>query len=129
MAPPLAALAFFALFAQSGSASAGRAVTLRLPHSLRVGETAWLKVRVGVIARGEEIEITTTEGHLLGVISPHAIRSGREAGTYTVPVPADAISDERVSLRLLLDNHSHAQRAPTAEEVKSISVKIMRAVR
>ena len=129
MGAPLAALAFFALLAQPGSASVGRAVTLRLPHALRAGDTAWLKVRIGVIARGEEIEITTTEGRLLGVISPYAIRSGREAGTYTIPLPADAISDDRVSVRLLVDNHGHAQRAPAAAEVKSITVKIMRVAR
>jgi hypothetical protein len=123
---PLAALAFLALLVQPAYAAAGREVTLVLPHALRAGETAWLKVRVGAIARGEEIEIETTEGRLVGVISPFGIRSGHEAGTYTIPLPAAAISDDRVSLRLSLDLYGHEPRAPTAEEVKSVSVKIVR---
>ena len=120
MCAPLAVLALVALLAQS---SAGRIETLVLPHTLRAGETAWLEVKVGVIARGAEIEITTTSGRLLGVISPFAIRSGNQAGTYTVPLPADAISNGRVSVRISL-NQYHSQRAPTLTEVKSIRVKI-----
>ncbi len=128
MQAPLAALALFALLAQATYTVPGRVVTLALPHALREGETAWLEVKIGVIERGAEIEITTTTGQSLGVISPFGIRSGRQAGTYTVPVPADAISDNRVSLRVLLNQGGHA-RAPTAKEVKSIRVRIMPAVR
>jgi hypothetical protein len=125
---PLAILALFALLAQATSTAAGRVVTLVLPHALRTGETAWIEVKVGAIERGMEIEITTTAGRSLGVISPYGVRSGREAGTYTVPLPADAISDDRVALRVLL-NHDGHQRAPTAKEVKSIRVKVMPAGR
>jgi hypothetical protein len=115
-----ALLAFFALLAQP---SAGRVETLVLPHALRSGETAWLEVTVGVIPRGAEIEVATTSGRLLGVISPFAIRSGNPAGTYTLPLPAEVISDSRVSVRVSL-NYYHSQRAPTQEEVKEIRVKI-----
>lgn len=99
----------------------------RLPHSLGPGETAWIELELGVIERGAEIEIATTAGQSLGVISPFGIRSGDPTGTYTVPLPGDAILDGRVSLRLTLDRNGHAQRAPTAREVKS--VKIMPAAR
>ena len=129
MHAPLATLALFALLAQATSAVPGRVVTLVLPHALRAGEAAFLEVKVGAIERGAEIEIATTEGRSLGVISPFGIRSGRQAGTYTVPLPADAISDNRVSLRLTLNQGGHAQRAPTRKEVKSIRVKIMPAAR
>lgn len=120
MRAPLAVLALFALLAQS---SAGRIETLVLPHTLRAGETVWLEVTVGAVERGAEIEIATTSGRLLGVISPFGIRSGSPAGTYTIPVPADAVSNGRVSLRLSLNQHQ-SQRAPTLQEVKSIRVKI-----
>lgn len=128
MQAPLAALALFALLAQTAYTVPGRVVTLALPHALHEGETAWLEVRVGVIERGAEIEIATKAGQSLGVISPFGIRSGRQAGTYTVPLPADAISDDRIALRMLL-SHDGRQRAPTAKEVKSIRVKIMPAMR
>jgi hypothetical protein len=129
MHAPLATLALFALLVQSTNTVPGRVVTLALPHALHEGETTWIEVRVGVLERGAEIEIITTAGQSLGVISPFGIRSGREAGTYTVPLPTDAISDDRVSLRVTLNHGSHAQRAPTAKEVKSIRLKIMPAAR
>jgi hypothetical protein len=115
----LAALTFFTLVQPRG----GRIETLVLPHTLGPGETAWLEVQVGVIPRGAEIEVMTTSGHLLGVISPFGIRSGNPAGAYTVPLSAEAISKRRVSVRLSL-SHYHSQRAPTQQEVKSVRVKI-----
>jgi propanediol utilization protein len=121
----LLALLSFALLAQPASAAAGRVVTLVLPHTLAAGETAWIELKLGVTERGAEIEIATTAGQSLGVISPFGIRSGDEAGTYTVPVPADAISGDHVSLRLTLNQYGHAKRAPTAKEVVDIRVKIM----
>ena len=119
MRPRLGALALLAILALDANAGTAREVTLILPHALRAGETASLEVEVGAIERGEEINIVTTSGRLLGVISPFGIRPGQQAGTYTVPLPADAIAGGRISLRLSLDQYGHPQRAPTAEEVKS----------
>jgi len=123
----LAALALFAQLVWADSSS--RLVTLTIPHAIRAGDTAWLEVKVGVIARGEEIEIATAAGRFLGVISPFGIHSGREAGAYTIPLPSDAITDDRISLRLSLDRSGRAQRAPTTDELKSIRVKIVDAAR
>jgi hypothetical protein len=125
----IATLLSVALLAQPALAVAGRVVTLVLPHALGPGETAWIELELGIIERGAEIEIATMAGPSLGVISPFGIRSGDPVGTYTVPLPGNAISDERVSLRLTLNRYGHAQRAPTAREVKSIRVKIMPATR
>lgn len=119
MAALMAALTFLVLLPQS----TGRVETLVLPNALRPGETAWLEVKVGVIARGAEIEIATTSGRVIGVISPFAVRAGNEAGTYTLPLPPEAISNDRVSLRLSL-RYSGNSRAPTLQEVQSVHVKI-----
>lgn len=82
-------------------APAAREMTLTLPHALRAGETVWLLVEVGAIGR-EQIELATQDGRPLGTISPFGIRSGQVAGTYSVPVPADALKDGRLALRLSL---------------------------
>jgi hypothetical protein len=124
----LAAFACFALLAQVAHAAEGQTVTLVLPHALRAGESAWLELTVGAIERGAEIEVSTATGQLLGVISPFGIRLGQQAGTYTVPLPADVFVNVRVTLRLSIDQGGHAQRPPTAAEVKSAHVKITPAV-
>ena len=117
----LAALAILAFIAQGANGEAGREMTLILPHALHADEAAWLEVSVGVLGQGKEIHITTPSGQPLGTISPFGIRTGQESGTYTVPLPADVISGDRVSLRLSLSNE---QRAPTSTELKSVKVKV-----
>jgi hypothetical protein len=117
---PLLVLALLSFLAQQRT---WRAVTLVLPHALREDETASLLVSVGVLVRGNEIKITTASGRLLGVISPYGIPAGNEAGTYVVPLPAEAISGKRLSLRLSLIAPGK-QRPPTNKELKKVRVEI-----
>lgn len=101
----------------------GRDVTLTLAHPLKAGEALSLELTIGAIPRGSEIEITTPSGRTLGTISPYGARSGREGGTYTVPLPADVVSNKNVSVRLSITEYGRAQRAPTSDEVKSVRLK------
>ncbi len=120
MHSPLATLTLFAMLVQQ---PAGRAVTLHLPRALRAGESATLEVTLGVVSRSAQIEVTTPSGRHLGTISPYGIRAGAPAGTYTVPIPADAISGRRVCL--LLTMHANGKsRAPTKKEVTRVGVGI-----
>jgi len=118
----LATLISLALLMQTAGAT-GRVVTLVLPRDLTADEGAAVEVKVGVIARGAQIKVETTSGKLLGVISPYGLRSGDEAGTYPIPVPPEAISNKRISLRLTL-SYNRSKRAPTAQEVRSVQLKI-----
>ena len=74
--------------------------------------------------RGQTIEIATAAGRSLGVISPFGARVGQDAGTYTVPVPADAIRDGRIAVRLTI-RQGDATRAPTTEEVRGMKLSIV----
>lgn len=121
----LAVPAFFVLLVQLACAVDGRTMTLALPHALRARETLWLEVKVGVLERGSEIEVTTAAGQSLGVISPFAIRSGRQAGTYSLPVPVEVVRDGRLSLIVSLNQNGRPKRAPTAKELKRVRLKIM----
>lgn len=102
-----------------------RKLTLVLPHALRMGETAWLLVRLGAIDHNE-VRITTQEGRLLGAISPSDVRSGKPAGTYTIPVPPEAFHNGRLALRISVVQSGRATRAPTKEEVRSVRLLIRR---
>jgi hypothetical protein len=120
-----AALAQSAVMAQDTHAVQAGAVTrLMLPHPLAPGEIAWIEVQVGAIARGREIEVTTASGQPLGVISPFGVRLGQDAGTYTLPVPPDAIRDGAVAVRLAITQPGRPPRPPTAEEVRSVTLAI-----
>jgi hypothetical protein len=101
-----------------------REVELILPRALETGETVLVEVQLGTVPRGKEIEITTASGRELGVISPHGIRPGNAAGTYTLPIPADAFTKGRAVIRVSISQPDRVRRAPTDEEVKSVRVKI-----
>lgn len=115
-------LALAMLIAQSGCAAAGGYRTLTLAHPPRAGETVYLEVRLGALAGGQEIEVLGDDGRRLGVISPHAIRAGRDAGTYTVPLPAEAIRGTRVRIRLMTTPAGGAARDANADEVREVRV-------
>ncbi len=118
-----AAFAFALLFAQCGRAAA-QDMTLTLPKPLHSDETAYIEVQLGVIGPGQEIEITTPGGRTLGVISPHGIRAGNAAGTYTLPLPANAICHDRVAIKLMITRSDAAPRTPTADEVRGVRVVV-----
>lgn len=107
-----------------GQQGQGRVVNLVLPREVSAQEAVWVELKLGVLATGAEIEVETTEGKALGTISPHGIRPGNEAGTYVLPVPPEAITDKRLSLRLVLKQPDSSKRAPTSKEVKNVRLKI-----
>jgi hypothetical protein len=129
MRPAAAALALVALLAQIANAASVSDVTLVLPRQLRAGETAWIEVQVGPISRGREIDVTTDSGRDLGVISPFGVRVGQDAGTYALPVPADAIRDGRLSVRLTITQPGGPPRAPTDQEVRNVKLTVAGAAR
>jgi hypothetical protein len=112
------------ILAQTATVALAEDTTLVLPHPLRAGETAWIEVQVGPISRGRVINVTTSSGQPLGTISPFGVRMGQDAGTYTLPVPADAIRDGSVSVRLTISQAGGPPRAPTAQEVPSVKLTV-----
>jgi hypothetical protein len=123
MRPAAAAFALLALLAQNANAASALDMTLVLPHPLRAAETAWIEVQVGPIGH-QEIDVTTASGQELGVISPFGVHVGQDAGTYTLPLPGDAIRDGRVSVRLTITQFGAPPRAPTAQEVRSVKLTV-----
>jgi len=106
--------------AQGGAAGTAHELTLALPHPLGAGETAGIEVHLGPIARGRVVTVTTASDQPLGTISPFGTRVGEDAGTYTLPVPADAIRDGRVAIRITITQAGGPPRPPTAQEVPSV---------
>jgi hypothetical protein len=120
----LAACALIALLAQGASvpATAAPATVLTLPRPPAAQEAVWLSVRVGVLQRGARVLVLSDEGALLGAISPFAIPPGKEAGTYTIPLPENSVRDGRVVVRLVVEEREHATRPATGGEVEDVGL-------
>lgn len=116
-------LFYFALAFQGTSAGPGRVVDLVLPRDLGPDDAVVLELKLGVIASGAEIEVQTKSGRTLGAISPHGVRAGSEAGTYSIPVPPEVIDNKRISIRVI-HSFQDRKRAPTNKELKSVRVNI-----
>jgi len=119
----IAAATLFALLTLQAYAVEGDK-TLVLPRALKAGEIAVIEVQVGSIARGQEIHVTTASGRELGVISPYGVRSGHAAGTYPIPVPADAVAGQRLTVHLTVTGNGAVPQAPTPQQVRSVEVVI-----
>lgn len=121
--PAAAALGLLLAILVLGGSAAAQELTLPLPRPLRPGEIAWLEVEVGPIGRREVI-VSTAAGRDIGVISPFGVRAGQEAGTYPLPVPADAIEGDRVIVRLSITQVGAPPRVPTGGEVRRVTVRV-----
>lgn len=97
---------------------------IALPRMPRAGERVLLEVDVGAIGTGREIVLRTLDGKLIGTISPHGIRQGHAAGTYVVPVPADALAssldDGRLRLQFVIEPAGAAPRPATTQDVLGV---------
>lgn len=119
-----AAFAVLALLAPGTDAAApGRAVTLALPHAPAANQDVVLRVRAGFLKRGMAIDVYDAGGKLLGTVSPFAIRGHREAGTYSIPL--GHAPPHRLRLRLVLTEFGEEPRAPTAQELRGVTVQFI----
>ena len=110
------------LWGELAAAAAGRKVTLSLPHPLARGETVWLIVGVGAIGH-KQLHVTTADGRELGTITAYGPKAGSTGGTYTLPVPADAIAEDHLTI-LLNIIEGETEHAATEHEVIGVRVSI-----
>jgi hypothetical protein len=126
-AAAFAVLALSALLAPQRSAAeardSAREIVLNLPRPMAAGETAFIEVEIGALGRGQRVEITAAD-RSVGAISPFGVHAGQDTGTYTLPIPPDAVRDGRVALRVTV-RQGGTSRPPTAQEVRGIRLSIV----
>lgn len=120
--------------ASSRTAAWTQAQSLALPRRPGTDERVLLEVRLGRFGAGQELVLRNADGALIGTVSPHGIRHGAGAGSYSVPV-ADAVLTDMLradgsrhapQLRVLLrvERAGAPSRAPHADEVLALRAVI-----
>lgn len=100
----IVALVCFAMSVTGAAAAdASGVVELMLPRPPAAQEAVWLQVQPPPLARGTRLRVLTGDGVLLGAVVPFGTRPDQDSGTYTIPLPATAIVDGRVRLRLEIE--------------------------
>lgn len=113
------------LWGQAAGVPSGGIVTLSLPHPPASGETVWLKVEVGAIGHSQ-VHVTTGPGRELGTISTFGVKADRAAGAYTLPIPADAMTGDRIRI-VFTTIRGGKERPATPSEVTGASIGIRQA--
>ena len=94
-------------------------LTLALPRRPAVNEMLMVNLTVGRVSANTKIVIRTADGEIAGTIAPFGVKPGQKAGIYSIAVPAKAIADAKVTLKLeLVDKQGQAVRAPTKAEIE-----------
>ena len=86
-------------------------------------EAVFLELKLGSLARGLRVEVSTPSGRSLGAVSPFGARAGADSGTYTIPVPPDAVSGDHISLIIRINDRGR-KRSPVGKEIQSVEVKV-----
>ncbi|RAI37250.1 hypothetical protein [Rhodoplanes roseus] len=114
----MAGLLCAALCASAAAEDAGDGtVDLVLSRPAAPDEEVWLQVKTGALPRGAEIEVATADGTPVGSVSPFGAATARQGASYTLPLPAGAGRDGRVTLRVKIQEPGAAARPPQAGEV------------
>src|SRR5262249_49011808 len=111
-------------FGQGGRQEA-LTLTLTLPHAPARGEAIRVRVNAGVLPRGARLIVRTAAGKIVGTVSPYGIASGSKAGTYTIPVPMDALADGKVALSFELKDRDGKVRPPTRDELEGAELVLV----
>ncbi len=97
-------------------------IELKLERSPTKQEAVWIQVRAATLPPGREIRVSTRDGTLLGTISSFGTPRHQEIVTYAIPLPETAIVNNRVQLRLEVDEPGAPVRAPRPDEVESVNL-------
>ena len=97
-----------------------RTFTLSRPPAAPAG--AFLEVEVGALPAGRQVDVTTPSGVPIGTIAPFGAAARGSGGVYALPVPAGAIQDRTLSVRVTIIGGGEPARAPTTTEVTNLKL-------
>ena len=100
--------------------------TLALPHRLERGEAATLRITAGILPRGARVVVRLASGKILGTVAPFGVLPGQKAGFTTIPVPADAWTDGKITVVLELEERGKPPRVPTPAEIEAVEVALIK---
>ena len=112
-------------FAYAGQSAAGQkqqVYNLEVPRAGGPGEMLVARVTAGPLKTHQRIIIRVRNGEIAGTVSPFGAQARQGSAVYTIPLPGDAVKDGTVRLLVEVEEKNAPTRAPTAEEVREITL-------
>lgn len=95
---------------------------LPLPRTANPGEMLVARISVGPLKAHQRIIVRIRNGKIAGTVSPFGAHARQGTGVYTIPLPVGAVRDGQVRLLLELVEKDAPARAPTADEVREVTL-------
>lgn len=95
---------------------------LPLPRPAGPDEELVARVSAGPLKIHQRIVVRIRNGEIAGNVSPFGAQARQTPGVYTIPLPAAAVRDGAVRLLVEIEEKNIPPRAPTADEVRNITL-------
>jgi hypothetical protein len=94
-------------------------LTVRLTRKQSRDESIVLRLKVPPLPDGATIDVSSLDKTLLGGVAPFGVRKGSKARYYSIPIPAKAVVDDKVTVRLeVVDKTSKKKRPAVRTEIE-----------
>ena len=98
-------------------------LTVPLTRKQSSDELIVLRLKVPPLPDGASIEVSTLDNALVGGVAPFGVRPGSKARFYSIPIPAKAVVEKKVSVRLqVVEKDGNGKRAPARTEIEDATL-------
>jgi hypothetical protein len=94
-------------------------LTVPLARKQASDELIVLRLKVAPLPDGATMDVSTLDNTLVGGVAPFGVRPGSKARYYSIPIPAKAVVERKVTVRLqVVEKTSKRKRPPTRTEIE-----------
>jgi hypothetical protein len=93
-------------------------LTVPLRRKRSSDEMIVLRLKVPPLPDGATIEVCALDKTVVGGVAPYGVRPGSKARYYSIPIPAKAVVDNKVTVRLeVVEQKTQRKRPPNRAEI------------
>jgi hypothetical protein len=93
-------------------------LTVPLTRKRSSDEMIVLRLKVAPLPDGATINVCALDKTIVGGVAPYGVRPGSKARYYSIPIPAKAVVDNKVTVRLeVVEKGAQKKRPPTRTEI------------
>jgi hypothetical protein len=98
-------------------------LTVKCTRKPSSGERLVLRLKVASLKDGSSLELSAPDNTHVGGVSPFGVRPGSKARYYSIPLPAKALVDDKVTLKVeVVDKSGKKERAATRTEIEDATL-------
>jgi hypothetical protein len=98
-------------------------LTVPVLRKNRSDESIVLRLKVPPLRDGASVDVFTLDKTLIGGVAPFGVRPGTNARYYSIPIPAKAVVNNKVTVRLeVVEKTTKRKRPPLCTEIEGATL-------